>query len=110
MNLLLSFPNPIVRGKQIHKPYFYYRKLDSKVENINLIIIEHHIKFKDPERNKAKLLEMIQETEHRDKDENKNGQDIISELEVSISDFFLEVMTFTKKISYSLSKCCHYCH
>ena len=42
-----------------------------------LVEIEHNdiqddIKFKNPERHKAKLLEMIQ-GEHMDKDENKNG-------------------------------------
>jgi len=37
--------------------------------------IEHHIKFKDPERHKANLLETIQ-GELMDKDENKNGQNI----------------------------------
>jgi len=37
--------------------------------------IEHHIKFKDPETHKAKLLEMIQ-GEQTDKFENTNGQDI----------------------------------
>jgi len=46
-----------------------------KVEFLSLESIEHHIKFKDPEGHKAKLLEMIQ-AEHTDKDENKNGQDI----------------------------------
>ena len=40
-------------------------------------IIEHHIKFKDPERHKAKLLEMMQGDE-TDKDESKNRQDIAS--------------------------------
>ena len=34
--------------------------------------IQDDIKFKNPERHKAKLLEMIQ-GEHMDKDENKNG-------------------------------------
>jgi len=67
----LSFPNPIVRGKQIHKPFFHYCKICPKVENLHLKSIEHHIKFKDPERHKTKLLEMIQE-EHVD----KNGQDV----------------------------------
>ena len=67
----LRFPNPIVRGKQIHKPFFHYCKICPKVENLHLKSIEHHIKFKDPERHKTKLLEMIQE-EHVD----KNGQDV----------------------------------
>jgi hypothetical protein len=38
--------------------------------------IEHHIKFEDPERHKAKLLEIIQEGEHMNKDDSKNEQDI----------------------------------
>ena len=37
--------------------------------------MEDHIRLKDPERHKAKLLELIQ-GEHMDKVENKNGQDI----------------------------------
>ena len=69
-----SIYRPLI-GKQIHKPFFHYCKICPKVEFLSLESIEHHIKFKDPERHKAKLLEMIQ-TEHRDKDENKNGQDM----------------------------------
>jgi len=73
----LSFPNPIVRGKQIHKPFFHYCKICPKIEFLSLESIEHHIKFKDPERHKAKLLEIIQE-DQTDKYENTNGQDIIN--------------------------------
>ena len=73
----MSIPNPIEKGKQIHKPFFHYYKICPKVEFLSLESIEHHIKFKDPERHKAKLLEIIQEGEHMDKDESKNGQDII---------------------------------
>jgi len=69
-----SICRPLI-GKQIHKPYFHYCKICPKVENLHLESIEHHIKFKDPERHKAKLLEMMQEEVHMDKDESKNGQD-----------------------------------
>ena len=59
-------------GKQIHKPFFHYCKICPKVEFLSLESIEHHIKFKDPECHKAKLLEMIR-GDQTDKDENKNG-------------------------------------
>jgi hypothetical protein len=45
--------------KQNYKPNFLYCKLDPKVENINLKSIEDHIRLKDPERHKAKLLELL---------------------------------------------------
>ena len=54
-----SICRPLI-GKQIHKPFFYYCKICPKIENFHLKSNEHHIKFKDPERHKAKLLEMIQ--------------------------------------------------
>ena len=44
-----SFEDSICRpliGKQIHKPFFHYCKICPKVENINLISIEHHIEVK----------------------------------------------------------------
>jgi len=63
-----SICRPLI-GKQIYKPFFYYCKEDPNVVNVNLESIEHHIKFKDPESHKSKLLEMIQR-EHMDKDEN----------------------------------------
>jgi len=69
-----SICRPLI-GKQIHKPFFHYCKICPKVEFLSLESIEHHSRYKDPELHKAKLLEMIQ-TEHRDKDENKNGQDM----------------------------------
>ena len=71
-----SICKPLI-GKQIHKPFFHYCKICPKVEFLSLESIEHHIKFKDPKRHKAKLLEMMQEEVHMDKDESKNGQDII---------------------------------
>src|SRR3954447_21563715 len=55
-----SICRPIIGRRQNHKQNFLYCKICPKVENINLISIEHHIRYKDPERHKAKLLEMIQ--------------------------------------------------
>jgi hypothetical protein len=69
-----SICRPLI-GKQIHKQFLHYCKVHTYVEFLSLESIEHHIKFKDPERHKAKLLEKIQE-EQIDKDENKNGQDL----------------------------------
>jgi hypothetical protein len=43
-----------------HKPFLYYCKLDPKIENINLKSIEDHIRLKDPERHKAKLIEFLE--------------------------------------------------
>ena len=63
-------------GRQNHEPFLYFLKDDPDVVNINLESIEHHIRYKDPEIHKAKLLEMIQGGERMDKYENKNGQDI----------------------------------
>src|SRR6476646_1447449 len=71
-----SICRPLI-GRQNHKPFLYFLKDDPDVVNIHLESIEQHIKFKEPERHKAKLLEMIK-GEHMDKDENKNGQDIAS--------------------------------
>ena len=50
-------------GQQISKPFFYYCKEDPKLENINLKNIEDHIRLKDPERHKAKLLELVHNKE-----------------------------------------------
>ena len=71
-----SICKPLI-GKQIHKPFFHYCKICPKVEFLSLESIEHHIKFKNPERHKTKLLEMIQE-EQIDKYEDKNNQGIIN--------------------------------
>ena len=38
-------------------------KLDPKVENINLESIEDHIRLKDPQRHKEKLLELVHNKE-----------------------------------------------
>jgi hypothetical protein len=63
-------------GRQNHEPFLYYLKDDPDVVNIHLESIEHHIRYKDPDRHKAKLLEMTQGGEQTNKYENKNGQDI----------------------------------
>jgi len=47
-------------GQHSYKPYFYYCKEDPKVDNIHLKSIEDHIRLKDPQRHKAKLLEFLQ--------------------------------------------------
>jgi hypothetical protein len=70
-----SICRPLI-GDQIYKPFFHYCKICPKVEFISLKSLEHHIKFKDPERHKAKLLEKMQGGEHMDNDESKNGQDV----------------------------------
>lgn len=53
-------------GQQNTRPFFYYCKLDLKVEFLHLNSIEDHIRLKDPQRHKAKLLECL------DKGEEKN--------------------------------------
>ncbi len=55
-----SICRPLI-GQQTNKPYFLYCKIDPKVENINLKSIEDHIRLKDPEKHKAKLLELLDE-------------------------------------------------
>jgi len=58
-----SFEDSICRpliGKQTYKAYFHYCKICPKVKFLSLESIEHHIRYKDPELHKAKLLEMIQ--------------------------------------------------
>jgi len=46
-----------------------YCKICPKVENIHLKSIEYHIRLKDPQHHKAKLLEILQkEKEINDKD------------------------------------------
>ena len=47
-------------GKQIHKPFFLYCKICPKVEFLQLKSIEDHIRLKDPERHKAKLLDLLE--------------------------------------------------
>ena len=54
-----SICRPLI-GKQIHKPFFHCCKICPKVEFQSLKSIEHHIRYKDPEGHKSKLLEMIQ--------------------------------------------------
>ena len=61
-----SICRPLI-GQQNYKPFFYYCKEDPKVENINLISIENHIRLKDPEKHKTKLLEFLEkEKENND--------------------------------------------
>ncbi|MGN6822675.1 MAG: hypothetical protein ACTHJ7_07885 [Candidatus Nitrosocosmicus sp.] len=54
-------------GQQKTMPLFYYCKEDPKVENINLNSIEDHIRLIEPERHKAKLLELL----HKEKSKGK---------------------------------------
>ena len=61
-------------GKQNNLPFFYYCKLDPKVENIYLKSINDHIRFKDPERHKAKLLELLDKEEEEKKVTKSNDQ------------------------------------
>jgi hypothetical protein len=46
-------------GQQSYKPFFYYCKKHSNIENIYLKSIEDHIRLQDPQRHKAKLLELV---------------------------------------------------
>lgn len=54
-----SICRPLI-GQQNDKPLFYYCKEDRGIENIHLNSIEDHIRLKDPQRHKAKLLEILQ--------------------------------------------------
>jgi hypothetical protein len=49
--------------KQNYKPFFLYCKMCSEVENIHLASIENHIRLKDQEKHKAKLLEHLNKEE-----------------------------------------------
>jgi hypothetical protein len=69
-----SICRPLI-GRQDNEPFLYFLKDDPDVVNIHLESIEHHIRYKDPERHKAKLLERIH-GEQTNKDGNKNGHDI----------------------------------
>jgi replicative DNA helicase Mcm len=53
-----SICRPLI-GKQTSKPFFHYCKICPKVDFLQLESIEDHIRLKDPERHKAKLLEPI---------------------------------------------------
>ena len=57
-----SICRPLI-GKQIYKPYFHYCKLCPKVEFLPLESMENHIRLKDPELHKAKLLEFLEKKE-----------------------------------------------
>ena len=65
-----SICRPLI-DKQNYKPYFYHCKICPKIENLHLKSIEHHIKFKDPERHNAKLLELIQKEEEEKSNKNE---------------------------------------
>ena len=56
-----SICRPLI-GLQNYKPFFLYCKMCPEVENIHLLSIENHIRLKDPERHKAKLLEFHKST------------------------------------------------
>jgi hypothetical protein len=67
-----SICKPLI-GQQIGKPFFYYCKEGPTVEYL-LEIIEDHIRLKDPERHKSKLLELLRE-EERESEEKSDGLD-----------------------------------
>jgi len=55
-------------GQKNYKSLFYYCKVCHDVENIYLASIENHIRLKDSEKHKAKLIEYLQ------KEREKEGQ------------------------------------
>ena len=61
-----SICRPLI-GKQKDKPYFLYCKICPKVENINLASVENHIRLKDHEKHKAKLLELLDKEKRKKK-------------------------------------------
>jgi hypothetical protein len=60
-----SICRPLI-GKQTHKPFFYYCKLDPKVEFLHLQSLEDHIRLKDSQRHKAKLLEPLDKEDEKE--------------------------------------------
>jgi hypothetical protein len=46
-------------GQKNYKPFFLFCSICSEVENPNSISIENHIRLKDPQTHKAKLLETL---------------------------------------------------
>ena len=52
-----------------NKPFFYYCKANPDVENIHLKSIEDHIRLEDPERHKAKLLELLSKEKEKEGNE-----------------------------------------
>jgi hypothetical protein len=54
-----SICRPLI-GIQNYKPFFYYWKEDPKLEYIDFKNIKDHIRLKDHERHKAKILEIVQ--------------------------------------------------
>jgi len=57
-----------------------YCKEDPKVENINLKSIEDHIRLKDPQRHKAKLLELLFNREENKEEELTQQQESENDL------------------------------
>jgi hypothetical protein len=53
-----SICKPLI-GKQHDKPFFFYCKIHAEAENIHLESIGAHIRLKDPDTHKAKLLELL---------------------------------------------------
>jgi hypothetical protein len=68
-----SICKPLI-GQQMCKPFFYYCTKDPTVEYLHLESIEYHIRLKDPERHKSKLLELLRE-EERESEEKSDGLD-----------------------------------
>jgi hypothetical protein len=68
-----SICKPLI-GQQMCKPFFYYCKEGPTVEYLHLESIEDHIRLKDPERHKSKLLELLRE-EERESEEKSDGLD-----------------------------------
>ncbi len=59
-----SICRPLI-GQQISYPFFYYCKEDPTAEYLHLESI-NHIRFKDPERHKSKLLEYLEKQESKE--------------------------------------------
>ena len=46
-------------GKQSYKPYFLYCTEDRYVKFLSLKRMQNHVRLKDPQKHKAKLLEIL---------------------------------------------------
>jgi len=57
-----SICRPLIETRE-YKPFFKYCKICPKVEFQNLISMENHIRLKDPEKHKTKLLELLEKEE-----------------------------------------------
>lgn len=69
---------------QNYIPFSLYCKVCPEVENINLASFENHIRIKDPERYKTKLLEPL------------NKEKEITQQQESEKDDIFEVITATR--------------